>query len=53
MASQLENSIDLYQDTKQALNVCYESSYCAGSNNGAEMKDACTQTISSKFAFKW
>jgi hypothetical protein len=66
MASQLEGPVDLYQDTKQALNVYFEAASFGGVGGGGglndpysnhnnnsnnryvEMKDACTQTISSK-----
>lgn len=56
MASQLENTYDLYQDTKQAQNVCFELHKPFGMNQEAlnkcvDMKDATTQTISSKFTF--
>ena len=49
MASQLENSIDLYQDTKQAINVCFESTYAPVNRILTDMKDATTQTITSTF----
>ena len=56
MASQLENTYDLYQDTKQAQNVCFELHKPFGMkqealNKCVDMKDATTQTISSKFTF--
>lgn len=51
MVSQLENSIDLHQDSKQAVNICYEqreSSSLFKTSKVVEMKDVATQTISSK-----
>lgn len=46
MASQLDVTYDLHQDSKQANNVCFESNI-SSSVNVAEMRDATTQTISS------
>ncbi|RNA27449.1 Transcription factor E2F8 [Brachionus plicatilis] len=47
MASQLENSIDLYQDQKQALNVCFDTNYAPSVKlSFSDMRDATTQTIS-------
>jgi hypothetical protein len=53
MASQLD-TYDLYHDAKQAENVCFElhkpfDMNQEGSTKDVDMKDATTQTISSKY----
>jgi hypothetical protein len=48
MFSQLETSIDLHQDLKQAANVCYEQREPAfGTYKMVETRNSATQTISS------